>query len=209
MSMPLSLRAQTVPNPRIIDDASWAKLTAAGLTLNAEDLKPYGSGRARKAGWKATYYPIEMVRAVVGVCLFGGCRVDEIRHLELHCTTWDQGTDDTTDEPSTICLLHIPQDKASRPVDPVATQLVNTRQPLPHNGLPQWLGHKHPASTRYYAAIWRGLLQLRLLRRVPAPAGLRPLPVLRPRTVCSGPPPGRQERHRPDTRTTGSHRQRT
>lgn len=57
MSMPLSLRAQMGPNPRIIDDASWAKLMAAGLTLNAEDLKPYGSGRAREAGWKATYYP--------------------------------------------------------------------------------------------------------------------------------------------------------
>ncbi|BET45050.1 hypothetical protein RGQ21_00320 [Kitasatospora aureofaciens] len=62
MSMPLSLRAQMGPNSRIIDDASWAKIMAAGLTLNAEDLKPYGSGRAREAGWKATYYPVEMVQ---------------------------------------------------------------------------------------------------------------------------------------------------
>ncbi|WP_247704226.1 tyrosine-type recombinase/integrase [Streptomyces sp. RK76] len=232
MSMPLSLRAQMGPNPRIIDDASWAKLMAAGLTLNAEDLKPYGSGRARKAGWKATYYPVEMVRAMVGVWLFGGCRVDEIRRLELDCITWDEGTDDTTGEPFTICLLHIPQNKTSRPftkpVDPVvgqlidawkiirppqpdlidrktgqkrqhlfchrgqlvgkeylnhnilpalcrkagvpqtdsrgaltshraratiATQLLNAREPLTLNDLQQWLGHKHPASTRYYAAI--------------------------------------------------------
>lgn len=232
MSMPLSLRAQMGPNPRIIDDASWAKLMAAGLTLNAEDLKSYGSGRARKAGWKATYYPIEMVRAMVGVWLFGGCRVDEIRRLELDCVTWDQGTDDTTGEPFTICLLHIPQNKTSRPfnkpVDPlvgqlinawqlirppqpdlidrktgqrrqhlfchrgqlvgkdyvnhnllpalcrksgvpqtdsrgaltshraratIATQLLNAREPLTLNDLQQWLGHKHPASTRFYAAI--------------------------------------------------------
>ncbi|MFD6607074.1 tyrosine-type recombinase/integrase [Streptomyces coelicoflavus] len=232
MSMPLSLRAQMGPNPRIIDDASWAKLMAAGLTLNAEDLKPYGSGRARKAGWKATYYPVEMVRAMVGVWLFGGCRIDEIRRLELDCVTWDEGTDDTTGQPFTICLLHIPQNKTSRPfnkpVDPVvgqlidawkmirppqpdlidrktgqkrqhlfchrgqlvgkeylnhnilpalcrkagipqtdsrgaltshraratiATQLLNARDPLTLNDLQQWLGHKHPASTRHYAAI--------------------------------------------------------
>ncbi|MGW2055868.1 hypothetical protein ACWCOZ_18450 [Streptomyces sp. NPDC001840] len=114
MSMPLSLRAQMGPNPRIIDDASWAKLMAAGLTLNAEDLKPYGSGRSRKAGWQATY-PVEMVRAMVGVWLFGGCRVDEIRRLELDCVTWDQGTDDTTGALFTICLLHIPQNQTSRP----------------------------------------------------------------------------------------------
>ena len=231
MSMPLSLRAQMGPNPRIIDDASWAKLMAAGLTLNAEDLKPYGSGRARKAGWQATYYPVEMVRAMVGVWLFGGCRVDEIRRLELDCVTWDEGTDDTG-KSFPICLLHIPQNKTSRPfnkpVDPIvgqlidawklirppqpdlidrktgqkrphlfchrgqlvgkeylnhnilpalchkagvpqtdsrgaltshraratiATQLLNAREPLTLNDLQQWLGHKHPASTRYHAEI--------------------------------------------------------
>lgn len=104
MSMPLSLCAQIGPNPRIIDDASWAKLMAAGLTLNAEDLKPYGSGRAREAGWKATYYPVEMVRAMVGVWLFGGCRVDEIRRLELDCVTWDQGPTTPPESPSpSVC----------------------------------------------------------------------------------------------------------
>ncbi|WP_329437791.1 hypothetical protein [Streptomyces canus] len=34
-----------------------------------------------------------------------------------------------------------------------ATQLLNAREPLTLNDLQQWLGHKHPASTRYYAAI--------------------------------------------------------
>ncbi|MFC6850078.1 hypothetical protein ACFQKG_40560, partial [Streptomyces caelestis] len=92
----MSLRALMGPNPRIIGDASWAKLMAAGLTLNSEDVKPYGSSRARNAGWQATYYPIEMIRAMVGVWLFGGCRVDEIRRLDLDCVTHDQGIDENT-----------------------------------------------------------------------------------------------------------------
>ncbi|WP_307672391.1 hypothetical protein [Streptomyces sp. V4I2] len=73
----------------------------------------------------------------------------------------------------------------------IATQLLNAREPLTVNGLQQWLGHKHPASTRYYAEILRrtltaaykkadyfarnvrtiqpgrGLLQLRLLAKCP------------------------------------------
>ncbi|MER5346743.1 hypothetical protein ABT030_41950 [Streptomyces mirabilis] len=133
MSMPLSLRAQMGPNPRIIDDASWAKLMAAGLTLNAEDLKPYGSGRAREASRKATYYPVEMV----GVWLFGGCRVDEIRRLELDCVTWDQATDDTTGEPFTICLPHIPQNKTSRPFNkPVDRSSASSSTPGNSSGRP-------------------------------------------------------------------------
>lgn len=232
MSMPLSLRALMGPNPRIIDDATWAKLMAAGLTLNSEDLKPYGTPRARAAGWEATYYPIEMLRAMVGVWLFAGCRMDELRRLDLDCITWDEGTDQRTGETYPICLLHIPQNKTSlpfaKPVDPlvgelidawklvrppqpdladrktglprqhlfchrgqlvgntylneniipalcqkagvptedsrgaltshrarstIATQLLNARDPLTLGDLQQWLGHKHPASTRYYAKI--------------------------------------------------------
>lgn len=35
----------------------------------------------------------------------------------------------------------------------IATQLLNARDPLTLGDLHQWLGHKHPASTRYYAKI--------------------------------------------------------
>lgn len=232
ISLPLSRRAQIGPNPRIIDDAAWAKLMAAGLTLNGEDLKPYGTPAAKSAGWRATYYPIEMMRALVGVWLFAGCRIDEIRRLELDCVIWDEGTDDQTGETYPICLLRIPANKTSgpftKPVDPVvgqvieawklvrppqpdiadrktgqrrqhlfchrgqligssylndrvlpalcrkagipesdsrgaltshraratiATQLLNAREPLSLADLQQWLGHKHPSSTRHYAAI--------------------------------------------------------
>jgi hypothetical protein len=56
-----------------------------------------------------------MIRAMVGVWLFGGCRVDEIRRFELDCITYDQGTDDATGEPHPICLLHVPPNKANGP----------------------------------------------------------------------------------------------
>ncbi|MFF4519043.1 hypothetical protein [Streptomyces mirabilis] len=52
---------------------------AAGLTLTSDDLRAYGTPRAKAAGWHANYYPIEMIRALVGVWLFGGLRMDEIR----------------------------------------------------------------------------------------------------------------------------------
>lgn len=35
----------------------------------------------------------------------------------------------------------------------IASHLLNAREPLPLNDLQQWLGHQHPAGTRYYAAI--------------------------------------------------------
>ncbi|WP_051854740.1 hypothetical protein [Streptomyces sp. NRRL B-1347] len=66
---------------------------------------------------------------MVAVWLFGGSRVDEFRRLELDCVAWDEGTDDTSGELFTICLLHIPQNKTSRPfnkpVDPVVGQLID------------------------------------------------------------------------------------
>jgi integrase len=233
LSLPLSVRAQIGPNPRIIDEATWAKLMAAGLTLNTEDLKEYATPAARQAdGDRRTFYPIEMVRALVGTWLFAGLRIDEIRRLEVDCVTWDQGTEEQTGQPYPICLLHVPQNKTSgpfnKPVDPIvgqligawqqvrlpqplladrktgqhrqflfcyrgqlvgaaylndhlipalchkagipqadsrgaltshraratiATQLLNAPEPLSLPDLQQWLGHKHPASTRHYAAI--------------------------------------------------------
>jgi hypothetical protein len=70
LSLPLSVRAQMGPNPRIIDEVSWAKLMAAGLTLNVEDVKEYGTPAGRDvAESRRLFYPIEMVRALVGVWL--------------------------------------------------------------------------------------------------------------------------------------------
>lgn len=127
---PLSVRAQIGPNPRIIDEVSWAKLMAAGLTLNSEDLNEYGTPRAKAtADGRRLYYPIEMVRALVGVWLFAGCRIDEIRRLDVDCIDRDEGRDDKTGETFPICLLRVPQNKTSRPfskpVDPIVGQLID------------------------------------------------------------------------------------
>jgi integrase len=130
LSGPLSVRAQIGPNPRIIDEVSWAKLMAAGLTLNSEDLNEYGTPRAKSAvEGRRLYYPIEMVRALVGVWLFAGCRIDEIRRLDVDCIQRDEGRDEKTGETFPICLLRVPQNKTSRPftkpVDPIVGQLID------------------------------------------------------------------------------------
>jgi hypothetical protein len=91
---PLSVRAQLGPNPRIIDDVSWANLMAAGLTVEPSPLNQYGS--AANYSEHRTYYPIEMVRALSGVWLFAGLRIDEIRRLELDCVRREEGRDDKT-----------------------------------------------------------------------------------------------------------------
>ena len=232
LSLPLSARAGLDPDPRLIDDVAWAKLMAAGLTLTSDDMLSYGTPAAKAAGWHANYYPIEMIRALVGVWLFGGLRMDEIRRLELDCVRWDQADDPDSGETYRVCLLHIPANKTSgafsKPVDSVvgelidawrsvrpaqpdiadrktsqrrqhlfcyraqligpaylndrlipilcskagipesdsrgaltshraratiATQLLNAKEPLSLADLQQWLGHKHPSSTRHYAKI--------------------------------------------------------
>ncbi|MDX8056722.1 hypothetical protein SK571_45775, partial [Lentzea sp. BCCO 10_0798] len=61
------------------------------------DVLVVGRGEAQACTVRATrtaaagarrrlYYPIEMVRALVGVWLFAGCRIDEIRRLDIDCT---------------------------------------------------------------------------------------------------------------------------
>ncbi|MEU5992812.1 tyrosine-type recombinase/integrase [Spirillospora sp. NPDC047418] len=266
ISLPRSRRAQLGPNPRIIDDAAWAKLMAAGLTLNSEDLKPYGTPRARAAGQHTTYYPVEMVRALVAVWLFAGCRIDEIRRLELDCVRWDEATDQDSGEAYPICLLRVPANKTSgeftKPVDPVvgqvieawklvrspqpdiidrktgqkrqhlfcyrgqltgraylnnhilpalcrkagipeadsrgaltshraratiATQLLNAREPLSLADLQQWLGHKHPASTRHYGVILQRTLTAAYRRADYFARNVRTIEVLIDReTIMSG-----------------------
>jgi integrase len=134
LSLPLSVRAGLDPNPRIIDDAAWAKLMAAGLTLTAQDLLAYGTPRAKAAGWRANYYPIEMVRALVGVWLFGGLRMDEIRRLELESVRWDEATDLDSGQTYRVCLLRVPANKTtgafSKPVDPIVGELIEAWQSL-------------------------------------------------------------------------------
>ncbi|CAG1007782.1 hypothetical protein ANRL4_03796 [Anaerolineae bacterium] len=115
--VPRSLNTQLRPNPRVIHDAAWAKLVWAGLNLTTEDLN-------------GQQYPIEAVRAMTLVWLFGGLRNNEICRLRVGCVHWD-GTDATDlDAASTsaICLLDVPVNKTSgaftKPIARLAGQAV-------------------------------------------------------------------------------------
>lgn len=61
--------------------------------------------------------------------LFAGCRIDEIRRLDIDCIERDEGRDEKTGETFPICLLRVPQNKTSRPftkpVDPIVGQLID------------------------------------------------------------------------------------
>jgi hypothetical protein len=73
--VPRSLKALIGPDPRVIADEIWAKLMWAGLNLTVADLP----GHATTGG--EPWYPLELVRAVGLLWLFGGLRVDEIVRL--------------------------------------------------------------------------------------------------------------------------------
>lgn len=70
---PSSVKRLIGPNPRVIADDAWAKLVWAGLNLADTDM-PVGS---------IIYYPVEMIRALALVWLFGGLRSDEISRLSV------------------------------------------------------------------------------------------------------------------------------
>lgn len=96
---PLSVRAQIGPDPRVIADDVWAKLLYAGLNLTAEDIPRLGRAQSpAKTG--NSWYPIEMLKAVVIVWLFAGLRSDEICRLRLGCIHWQSELSSITrDEP--------------------------------------------------------------------------------------------------------------
>ncbi|WP_267436600.1 tyrosine-type recombinase/integrase [Erwinia psidii] len=112
MRTPRSLSTQTGPDPRIVRDDLWCKLIHAGQNLQATDLPncvgyPY-------------FYPLEMVRALSVLWLFGGLRRDEILRMRCGCIRWQ--ISEENDE-QRICLLDVPVSKTyaafTKPVDPL------------------------------------------------------------------------------------------
>jgi integrase len=103
---PRAVRNSIGPNPRVIDDAVWAKLLWAGLNLAEADLPTTGR------------YPLELVRALALCWLFSGSRSNEIVRLRVGCVRWQ-----ARDGGEPVCLLDIPVTKTStaftRPVDPI------------------------------------------------------------------------------------------
>lgn len=107
LTAPAYLHAQIGPNPRIIEDATWARLLQAVFDLTEADIQPDEASHA-----PGPHYPIQLVRAVAFVWVFGGLRVDEIRRLRVGCIQ-DIQPNTTSDEAQPTVSIRIPANKTS------------------------------------------------------------------------------------------------
>lgn len=138
LATPRSIRALIAPNPRVIADDIWAKLLWSGLNLCADDLPGHsyqaGPADTRRQSW----YPLEMVRALVIVWLFAGLRSDEIVRLRVGCIRWQSSDGSNLSghdlSKEAICLLDVPTHKTgtafSKPVDRVVGEAIEAWQRL-------------------------------------------------------------------------------
>lgn len=115
--VPRSVNALIGPDPRVIADDVWAKLLWAGLNLTATDLPAHASNAGEP------WYPLERVRAIALLWLFGGLRNDEIVRLRVGAIRWQHDHTATGDGEETrpVCLLDVPTNKTgtsfTKPVD--------------------------------------------------------------------------------------------
>jgi integrase len=134
-STPRSIRSLIGPNPRVIADDIWTKILWAGLNLTADDLpvSRYRSGESTLPQ-PAPWYPLELVRAVIIVWLFGGLRANEIGRLRVGCVRWQHsavpilGTNEVLPKDA-VCLLDVPTNKTgtafTKPVDRVVGEAID------------------------------------------------------------------------------------
>ncbi len=125
LATPRGILALVGPDPRVIADASWAKLLWAGLNLAADDLPANVGGQ---------FYPLALVRALALVWLFGGLRSDEIVRLRVGCIRWQRDDVAVPGHPGdhlaqdAVCLLDVPSHKTgtafTKPVDPLLGRAV-------------------------------------------------------------------------------------
>lgn len=130
---PRSIRALIAPDPRTIQADIWAKLLWAGLHLVPEDLPSsvyhFGVEGENRGSW----YPLEMMRAMVIVWLFAGLRSQEFSRLRLGCIRWQRedmvitGTEEVLSKDA-VCMLEIPTNKTgtmfTKPVDRVVGEAI-------------------------------------------------------------------------------------
>lgn len=121
---PGSVRALIGPDPRVIGDATWAKLVWAGLNLSDSDLGGAIDGRDHRH-----LYPTPMLQALAIVWLFSGLRRDEILRLRVGCIRWQVPS--PTNQSNTneqTCLLDVPVNKTNtaftKPVDALVGQAI-------------------------------------------------------------------------------------
>ncbi len=134
LKTPGSIVALMGPDPRVIADDVWAKLLWAGLNLTPDDLPvarvAAGPGKHQGVSW----YPLEMMRAMVITWLFCGLRADEFCRLRLGCIQWQgeerksQGVEGAAEQ-GAVCLLQVPVNKTSaaftKPVDRVVGEAID------------------------------------------------------------------------------------
>jgi integrase len=138
LKTPRSIRASVGPDPRVIADDIWAKLMWAGLNLQAADL-PHTMK-------KASFYPLEMVGALVITWLFAGLRLDEIRRLRVGCIRWQHndavisGNDNELSK-GLVCLLDVPISKTgtafTKAVDRVVGDAIATWEKIRYEQPPR------------------------------------------------------------------------
>jgi integrase len=133
-STPRSIRSLIGPNPRVIADDIWAKLLWAGLNLTAADVpvSMYRSGSTTLPKL-TSWYPLEMVRAIMIAWLFAGLRANEIGRLPVGCVRWQHdaapicGTTEVLPKDA-VCLLDVPTNKTgttfTKPVDRVVGETI-------------------------------------------------------------------------------------
>lgn len=150
---PRSIANLIGPDPRTIDGAVWAKLVAAGLGLQAEDL-PRGCP-----------YPVELLRALAAVWLFAGLRADEIVRLRAGCAR-RQRTDVTVAatgeslKKDEVCFLDVPTNKTAtaftKPVHPIVEQRIaqwERKRPTGPTGQPAALDRKTAEQVHFLFSV--------------------------------------------------------
>ncbi len=113
---PRSIRALIAPDPRVIADDLWAKLVWAGLHLAPEDLPTSQYRLGPVKNHRASWYPLEMMRAMAITWLFAGMRSDEFRRLPSGCVRWQRedvrllATNEVLPKDA-VCWLDVPAHK--------------------------------------------------------------------------------------------------
>ena len=148
LALPRSVRVLIGPAPRVVADDQWAKLVWAGINLTAADVQAVAPGASKAP---AAYYPIEMIRALAHLWLFGALRSDEIHRLPVGCVRWQR--DDAAETASVpTCLLDVPVNKTmtafTKPIDAILGEAVEAWQQArrPH---PKMLDKKTGAMVDY------------------------------------------------------------
>lgn len=137
LETPRNLKTQVKYDPRVIEDAAYAKIITAALDLRPEDVAHL-------------LYPFEFVKALALVWAFGGMRNDEICRLDDACIEDREvpGNDPDGPEDERIYWLRVPANKYKAEfVKPVCREIrdaveawISARPPIAYRALDRKTG---------------------------------------------------------------------